>query len=106
MGGKSKAGNIVELAKEIKFNNVLEVCSGEGSILYWLSKWNFSDNLYRADYKKERSHLYFLVPVSSTPWRCIPRICTRLRYIVLQLGIDALLLDLTRLFHQFFMMIS
>jgi len=45
MGAKSKAKNIVELAKEIKFKNVLEVGSGEGSILYWLSKWGFSDNL-------------------------------------------------------------
>lgn len=45
MGAKSKAENIAELAKEIKFKNVLEVGSGEGSILYWLSKWNFSDNL-------------------------------------------------------------
>ncbi|HEY4290002.1 MAG TPA: class I SAM-dependent methyltransferase [Puia sp.] len=45
MGARSKAENIVQLAKEIKFNNVLEVGSGEGSILYWLAKWDFSDNL-------------------------------------------------------------
>lgn len=42
---KYKAKNIVELSKEIKFNSVLEVGSGEGSILYWLSQWEFSENL-------------------------------------------------------------
>ncbi|GLU51422.1 hypothetical protein Dfri01_08830 [Dyadobacter frigoris] len=45
MGAKYKAQNIIELAKNIKFENVLEVGAGEGSILYWLSKWNFSKNL-------------------------------------------------------------
>ncbi|HTI11339.1 MAG TPA: class I SAM-dependent methyltransferase [Puia sp.] len=45
LGGKDKATNIVELAREISFKNVLEVGSGEGSILYWLSRWNFSDDL-------------------------------------------------------------
>jgi ubiquinone/menaquinone biosynthesis C-methylase UbiE len=44
-GAKSKAKNIVELAKEMKFKTVLEVGSGDGSILYWLSKWNFSEYL-------------------------------------------------------------
>lgn len=43
---KQKAKNIVTLAKEIKFDSVLEVGSGEGSILYWLSEWEFSKNLY------------------------------------------------------------
>ena len=42
---KYKAKNVVELSKEIKFNSVLEVGSGEGSILYWLSQWEFSENL-------------------------------------------------------------
>ncbi|MBA3285075.1 MAG: class I SAM-dependent methyltransferase [Nitrosopumilus sp.] len=41
---KYKAKNIVELAKSIKFDSVLEVGCGEGSILQWLSKWNFSRN--------------------------------------------------------------
>lgn len=45
LGAKEKARNIVELAKEIPFENVLEVGSGEGSILYWLSTWGFSTNL-------------------------------------------------------------
>jgi len=45
MGAKYKAQNIVELAKNIKFGNVLEVGAGEGSILSWLSKWNFSQDL-------------------------------------------------------------
>jgi len=42
---KYKAKNIVELSKNIKFDSVLEVGCGEGSILYWLSQWGFSKNL-------------------------------------------------------------
>lgn len=42
---KYKAKNIVELAKNIQFESVLEVGCGEGSILDWLSKWEFSKNL-------------------------------------------------------------
>lgn len=41
-----KAQNIVDLSRNISFNNVLEVGSGEGSILYWLSKWGFCPNLH------------------------------------------------------------
>ena len=44
-GAKYKAKNIIELSKMIKFESVLEVGCGDGSILYWLSKWNFSGNL-------------------------------------------------------------
>ena len=44
-GAKFKAMNIVSLAKHISFRNVLEVGAGEGSILSWLSKWNFCDDL-------------------------------------------------------------
>jgi ubiquinone/menaquinone biosynthesis C-methylase UbiE len=40
-----KAKNIVELAKDTQVTSVLEIGSGEGSILYWLSEMNFSDNL-------------------------------------------------------------
>lgn len=43
---KYKAKNIIELAQNIQFDSVLEVGCGEGSILYWLSKWNFSKNLH------------------------------------------------------------
>lgn len=43
---KYKAKNIVELAKAIPFDSVLEVGSGEGSILDWLSQWDFSKNLH------------------------------------------------------------
>lgn len=46
IGAKNKAKNIVALAKEIKFDSVLEVGCGEGSILHWLSEWNFSKNLH------------------------------------------------------------
>jgi len=46
MAAKYKAQNIVELSKKIKFNNVLEVGAGEGSVLHWLSNYKFSQNLY------------------------------------------------------------
>lgn len=42
---KYKAQNIIQLAKNIRFDSVLEVGCGEGSILKWLSDWSFSDNL-------------------------------------------------------------
>jgi len=44
-GARYKAENIVNLARDITFRNVLEVGAGEGSILNWLSQWNFSDDL-------------------------------------------------------------
>ncbi|MCE6992768.1 class I SAM-dependent methyltransferase [Dyadobacter sp. CY323] len=44
-GAKYKAVNIVELAKNISFKNVLEVGAGEGSILKWLSEWGFCPDL-------------------------------------------------------------
>lgn len=45
-GAKYKARNIVELSKNINFKNVLEVGSGEGSILHWLSEWNFCEDMH------------------------------------------------------------
>jgi SAM-dependent methyltransferase len=45
LGAKYKALNIIELSKNIKFKNVLEVGAGEGSILSWLSHWKFCDDL-------------------------------------------------------------
>ena len=44
-GARYKALNIVELSKSIQFKNVLEVGAGEGSILNWLSQWNFCPDL-------------------------------------------------------------
>lgn len=44
-GARYKALNIVELSKSVQFKNVLEVGAGEGSILNWLSQWNFCDDL-------------------------------------------------------------
>ena len=41
-----KAKNIVEISKNLQFDSVLEVGSGEGSILYWLSQMGLSNNLY------------------------------------------------------------
>jgi len=46
LGAKYKALNIVELAKDLKLEKVLEVGAGDGSILDWLSKWNFNKSLY------------------------------------------------------------
>lgn len=45
-GAKYKAKNILELSKNIQFNAILEVGSGEGAILQWLSEWSVSENLY------------------------------------------------------------
>lgn len=44
-GARYKALNIIELSKSIRFRNVLEVGAGEGSVLQWLSQFNFSENL-------------------------------------------------------------
>ncbi|WP_026632264.1 class I SAM-dependent methyltransferase [Dyadobacter alkalitolerans] len=44
-GAKYKARNIVALSKHINFKNVLEVGAGEGSILNWLSQWDFCKDL-------------------------------------------------------------
>ncbi|NIJ54990.1 class I SAM-dependent methyltransferase [Dyadobacter arcticus] len=44
-GAKYKALNIVALSKNISFKNVLEVGAGEGSILQWLSKWDFCSDM-------------------------------------------------------------
>lgn len=44
-GAKYKAQNIVALSKHISFTNVLEVGAGEGSILSWLSQWDFCKDL-------------------------------------------------------------
>lgn len=45
VGAKYKAQNILKLLKDIKFDSVLEVGCGEGSILFWLGEWGFSKNL-------------------------------------------------------------
>lgn len=45
IGARYKALNIIELSKTIRFANVLEVGAGEGSLLNWLSKMNFCDDL-------------------------------------------------------------
>ena len=45
-GGKYKAFNIIALCKGYEFSKVLEVGAGEGSILTWLDKYNFTKELY------------------------------------------------------------
>ena len=46
IGGKGKAENILKICKGHTFNKVLEVGSGDGSILSWLEKFNFTQQLY------------------------------------------------------------
>lgn len=45
LGGQDKATNIIEMAKGLSFESVLDVGSGEGSVLQWLDKYEFSDNI-------------------------------------------------------------
>jgi tRNA G46 methylase TrmB len=49
IGGKFKAKNIFELSKLIEFDSILEVGCGEGTVLYWLSEWNVSQNLFAVE---------------------------------------------------------
>ena len=52
LGAKYKALNIVELAKELQAQKVCEVGCGEGSILQWLSDFDFASQLYGIDISK------------------------------------------------------
>lgn len=46
IGAEKKAKNIIKVAaKNQKYNRVLDVGSGEGSVLYWLDKFEFSKNI-------------------------------------------------------------
>jgi methyltransferase family protein len=49
LGAMGKADNIVQLCKESPHSNILEIGSGEGSILKRLSDLNFGDNLYSVE---------------------------------------------------------
>ncbi|HEV7349026.1 class I SAM-dependent methyltransferase [Telluribacter sp.] len=47
IGGKGKAKIILDiLIIETNFNKVLDVGSGDGSVLYWLSEYGFNPNFY------------------------------------------------------------
>lgn len=46
LGAKEKALNIIELTQNESFDKIIEVGSGDGSILMWLDKWNFNRNIY------------------------------------------------------------
>lgn len=48
-GAAKKAKNIIELTESFQPKKVLEVGSGEGSILYWLDQAHFSEMLYAID---------------------------------------------------------
>ena len=45
IGGKGKAINIINIADGSKKTKVLDVGSGEGSVLYWLDFYKFSKNI-------------------------------------------------------------
>lgn len=52
ISAKTKALNIIELLKGQQFKNVLEVGSGDGSILQWLEKFEFSRDVYSLEISK------------------------------------------------------
>ena len=52
LGGKYKAQNILELCQNFKFNKVLELGAGEGSILKYLDEYNFCKELHALEIDK------------------------------------------------------
>ncbi len=52
LGAKKKALNIIELTQNESFDKIIEVGSGDGSILMWLDKWNFNRNMYCVEISK------------------------------------------------------
>jgi len=52
LGAKDKASNIVQIAKGLSFKNVLDVGSGEGSVLHFLDKSNFCDTVTAVEISK------------------------------------------------------
>lgn len=49
IGAKQKALNIIALTQGIRCKKVLEVGAGDGSILKWLSTYNFAEELYAVE---------------------------------------------------------
>lgn len=45
LGGKQKSSNIIELCKNLKGKKTIDIGSGDGAVLAWLDKRNFTDNL-------------------------------------------------------------
>lgn len=45
MGGRQKAGNIIRLCSALKAKSVVDIGSGDGAVLSFLDKENFSDNI-------------------------------------------------------------
>ncbi len=52
IGAKGKAENICKIFKEIKPKKVLDVGSGDGSVLFWLDKFKFSNNIVSSEISK------------------------------------------------------
>jgi len=53
IGGEGKAKNIIKVASKSQSNfKVLDVGSGDGSVLYWLDKFRFSDNITSVEISK------------------------------------------------------
>lgn len=46
IGGKAKAQNIIEISKNLSFNKVIDIGSGDGSVLFWLDKLNFNKQIH------------------------------------------------------------
>ncbi len=45
IGGRGKARNIMDITRGLDFKNVLDVGSGEGSVLYWLDTWGWCPDI-------------------------------------------------------------
>ncbi len=52
LGAKYKAENIINVSKGFHFNKVLEAGAGDGSILMFLDKYKFCDNLHALEISK------------------------------------------------------
>ncbi len=45
LGGRGKANNIIDISSELDFKTVIDIGSGDGSVLYWLDKKGFCDHI-------------------------------------------------------------
>jgi SAM-dependent methyltransferase len=66
LGAAAKADNIVRLCKTVRHDRILEIGSGEGSVLQWLSDLNFGTDLYSIEISESA--------VATINGRSIPRV--------------------------------
>lgn len=45
LGGRGKANNIINISKDLDFKSVIDIGSGNGSVLYWLDKNSFCKDI-------------------------------------------------------------